>query len=57
MLELVGPPVVVPQRLSGSPPSATVKLRYEGELHGHDKIARELIQGAAVEAFLSLIHI
>ncbi|NJD19625.1 MAG: hypothetical protein FIA95_10140 [Gemmatimonadetes bacterium] len=28
-----------------------MELEYEGELHGHDKIARELIQGAAVEAF------
>ncbi|GMV06829.1 MAG: magnesium chelatase [Gemmatimonadota bacterium] len=28
-----------------------MELEYEGELHGHDKIARELIQGAAVQAF------
>ena len=28
-----------------------MELEYEGELHGHDKIARELIQGAAVETF------
>jgi magnesium chelatase subunit I len=28
-----------------------LELEYEGELHGHDKIARELIQRAAVEAF------
>jgi magnesium chelatase subunit I len=28
-----------------------MELEYEGELHGHDKIARELIQGAAVLAF------
>ena len=28
-----------------------MELEYEGELHGHDKIARELILGAAVEAF------
>jgi magnesium chelatase subunit I len=28
-----------------------IELEYEGELHGHDKIARELIQGAAVLAF------
>lgn len=29
-----------------------MELEYEGELHGHDKIARELIQGAAVQAFM-----
>jgi magnesium chelatase subunit I len=28
-----------------------MELEYEGELHGHDKIARELIQGAAAHAF------
>jgi len=28
-----------------------MELEYEGELHGHDKIARELIQGAASHAF------
>ncbi len=28
-----------------------IELEYEGELHGHDKIARELIQGAALQAF------
>lgn len=28
-----------------------MELEYEGELHGHDKIARELILGAAVETF------
>ena len=28
-----------------------MELEYEGELHGHDKIARELIQGAAAQAF------
>ena len=28
-----------------------MELEYEGELHGHDKIARELIQGAAARAF------
>jgi magnesium chelatase subunit I len=28
-----------------------MELEYEGELHGHDKIARELIQGAAVQSF------
>lgn len=28
-----------------------MELEYEGELHGHDKIARELIQSAAAHAF------
>lgn len=28
-----------------------MELEYEGELHGHDKIARELIQGAASQVF------
>jgi magnesium chelatase subunit I len=28
-----------------------MELEYEGELHGHDRIGRELVQGAAVEAF------
>lgn len=28
-----------------------VELEYEGELHGHDRIARELIQGAASRSF------
>ncbi len=28
-----------------------MELEYEGEMHGHDKIARELIQGAAARAF------
>jgi magnesium chelatase subunit I len=28
-----------------------IELEYEGELHGHDKIARELIQGAASQVF------
>ena len=28
-----------------------MELEYEGELHGHDKIARELIQGAASHIF------
>ena len=28
-----------------------MELEYEGELHGHDKIARELIQGAAAISF------
>ena len=28
-----------------------MELEYEGELHGHDKIARELIQAAAVQVF------
>lgn len=28
-----------------------MELEYEGELHGHDKIARELIQGAAAHTF------
>lgn len=28
-----------------------MELEYEGELHGHDKIARELIQGAAALSF------
>ena len=30
-----------------------MELEYEGELHGHDKIARELIHGAAAQAFES----
>ncbi|HKJ93946.1 MAG TPA: hypothetical protein VJ957_12325, partial [Longimicrobiales bacterium] len=28
-----------------------MELEYEGELHGHDKIARELVQGAAAQCF------
>jgi magnesium chelatase subunit I len=28
-----------------------MELEYEGELHGHDKIARELIQGASSQVF------
>ena len=28
-----------------------MELEYEGELHGHDKTARELIQGASARAF------
>ncbi len=28
-----------------------MELEYEGELHGHDRIARELIQGAASQCF------
>jgi magnesium chelatase subunit I len=28
-----------------------MELEYEGELHGHDRIARELIQGAAARCF------
>ena len=30
-----------------------MELEYEGELHGHDKIARELIQGAASQVFVN----
>ncbi len=47
----LGEDMVVPRisDLYASLPAITGKmeLEYEGELHGHDKIARELIQGAA----------
>jgi len=50
-----GEPLAVPRiaDLYAALPAITgkIELEYEGELHGHDKIARELVQGAAVEVF------
>jgi magnesium chelatase subunit I len=50
-----GEPVAVPRiaDLYAALPAITgkIELEYEGELHGHDKIARELIQEAASRCF------